>query len=93
MTQTSTMEPPPFLDRRPNGRCRAYWRAHQRCPGNRNPHSYAMDHYQAFVEDLAKLDETEGKIAPCRSLGPERDPGVRKRERPAVRVRTRVRPD
>lgn len=81
------LEIPPFLDRRPNGRCRAFWMAHKNCPGNRNPHDYANERWRRYLPKALEKDKEEGRCPPCRSLGPES-----KKQVAPVRVRRRVRP-
>ena len=58
--------PPPF-DRRGNGRCRAYWMAWERCPGNKNPHDYALAHFEEHLTKAKALDDKHGHVAGCKS--------------------------
>ena len=51
---------PPFLDRRANGRRRAYWMAYSSCPGDRNPGEWAMANYKKFLKRAKAVDEREG---------------------------------
>lgn len=60
---------PHFLDRLPNGRCRAWWMAHGACPGNQNPHDWATEHVGRFLAKAAKLDVDRGMVPGCRAAG------------------------
>lgn len=88
-------EIPPFLDRRLNGRCRAYWHAASKCPPSRNAHEYAMQTYHKFIDKMRVVDEREGVPKCLRLSGPPRvrsrapQPVVRTRQ-PAVRTRQPV---
>ena len=57
---------PPNFDRRPNGRCRAFWVAHECCPGHLNPWEYASKNYEKFLEKAVKLDEKDGMLPCCK---------------------------
>ncbi len=57
---------PPNFDRRSNGRCRAFWIAHDCCPGNLNPWDYASKNYAKFLENAIKLDEKDGMLPCCK---------------------------
>ncbi len=64
-------------DRRPNGRCRAYWKAHGTCPGDRVSYGWAMDRFGQYVEECKKLDLADGMLPCC---NPEPFP-IRRRTR------------
>lgn len=78
------LEIPGFLDARPNGRCRAWWMAHERCPGNRNPYEYAQEHMDGYVEEAARIDKEQGMLPCCR-------PGKREKKPATNPIRTRTR--
>lgn len=80
------LEIPGFLDARRNGRCRAWWTAHERCPGNRNPYEYAQEHMHKYVEEAARIDNKEGML-PCCRPGKQR---VKKSSMNPIRTRTRA---
>lgn len=56
---------PPNFDRRPNGKCRSFWMAHDACPGSLNPWEYALKNYEKFLEKAIKLDE-KGMLPCCK---------------------------
>ena len=104
MSEVDLEIPPPF-DRRPNGRGRAYWMAHESCPPNRNRHEYAMENWMKFWERAKKLDAVDGLCRPLGGMAPWRrtmskgesvqanaDAQTRVRQKPPAR-RRRMRPD
>ena len=78
----------PFLDRRPNGRCRSFWIAHEVCPGNMNGWDYASKNYEKFLEKAIKLDEKDGMLPCCKPQKWDRDAPTPRKLKP---IRTRVR--
>lgn len=98
---TATIEDdeiPPFLDRGLNGRARAYWTAHRRCPGDRIPHEYAMQNYKRFLARALERDLAEGKMPAHAALGewpkPKEAPVRRRQPPPEIEaLPKRVRPD
>lgn len=81
MVGLEDLEIPGFLDRSSNGRCRAYWMAHERCPGGRNPHDWAMENMDKFLKKALELDRKEGTLPACRGASGTRKPRVRQRVR------------
>ena len=74
---------PPFLDHRPNGRCRAYWTAYEHSPGNKVPATYAIETFNKFLEESKKLDDSVGMMTCCKPF-----PGWKKELKP-IRTRNR----
>jgi len=72
-------ELPAFMDRRPNGRARAYWMAHSKCPGGRIPHIWAEENMHKYLAKAQQLDKEEGICTPARGLQNYPKPGVRRR--------------
>lgn len=59
---------PPQFDRRPNGRCRSFWWAHDHAPGNVNPYHFAEENWHKFLDKALKMDEKQGLIPACKPL-------------------------
>ena len=74
------MDPHPMSDRRPNGRCRAYWMAYAKCPGSRIGYEWASGRFEQYVEDCKKQDLEEGMM-PCCNSEPFPPKPIRKRTR------------
>lgn len=89
MSKAEDDEIPPFLDRRLNGRCRAYWFAASKCPPSRNGHEFAMGTYHKYIERSRKVDEREG-LPKCMKLSPGHRVRSRAPTQPAVRQRQPV---
>ena len=62
------LEIPPQMDRRPNGRCRAYWMAWEACPPKNNPHDWAVKHWEDHWAKAKKLDAKDGPVPACKPL-------------------------
>jgi len=62
-------EIPHFMDHRSNGRCRAWWMAHEACPGKKQPYEWAVENVHKFLDRAAKLDTTEGMLPACNAAG------------------------
>ena len=72
----------PMSDRRPNGRCRAYYMAHDKCPGTKVGYGWATEKFGQYVEEAKKLDLSEGML-PCCNSNPFPPKPIRKRTRNA----------
>ena len=78
-------ELPPNLDKRANGRCRAYWMAYDHSPGNRNPFEWGLENFTKFLGKAAILDQEEGMLKACNSYRKGPKP-IRTRKRRKNRV-------
>lgn len=70
MTENETL--PPNLDRRPNGRCRAYWLAYDHAPSRSSPFEWAIKNFDKFLNKAKELDEKDGMLPCCRPYSKER---------------------
>ncbi len=55
----------PMSDKRPNGRCRAYWRAYATCPGSRVGYDWASERFEQYVAESKEKDLVEGMMSCC----------------------------
>lgn len=72
---------PPFLDRRPNGRARAFWLCHDAAPGHVNAWEHAEKNYLKYLDKAAILDEKEGLLPCCKDYSKPKLKPVRQRSR------------
>ena len=78
---SNSLEIPAQFDRRTNGRCRAFWMAHDKAPGHTNPYDWAEKNWEKFLTKAQLLDEKEGPLPACKPLKTKKLKPIRTRAR------------